>query len=567
MKKIMKKALSLILVLSLAIVPMTAMAAVGDTVPMDENLVNLIAPTSEQTVGAGETVYYNYQNFYGQCAGYDLTVKGAAGFDVSVATVDYLNGIVVASVESDENTGVVETNVSVGFSAMTVFGITNNTTSAQTYDVSLVEELGSGNNPAPLVFGETTVETGGMYGYTYSYDVAQDGQFTLAVADGNEDGWKYNIYINGNQAIDQEAWSTDSPVVPTVTIDVAANDELRVWVSTNETDMATYYDVVGDVTFSAYFEADVKVDSNANDGNGYDSLIVDTNDVVQNGTVNTTIYSFEPAETGTYKISAADGMVVSTYIGTSNYVGAVDKAPADFVEVTCTSVGQEFMIGVASSSTWVPTTQVTIEKTAEYIPPVEVQWTIYENETTPQAFDYKGGELEYVNIEDTTVDKAVLGTDGYYHLNSADGKILYVDLDDTALISLSDAAGYYGLKVIKTENGEVTEKISYNEAVLAYYECADAETGLYPLTKDLMDMLQAVGENQGWYAENGQVPVTTEDAWMFACYYEKTSTPATTPVKPAPDTGDSANAVVWAIVMVVAAGAAVVAFESKRRAR
>lgn len=566
MKKIMKKALSLILVLALAIVPMTVMAAEGESIDEPKALASR---DTEVTVPANSTVYFadTYNPMMGDSSVMAMTVKGATGFAVSTSYNPWQGW----KATTNDTEGKVECNnaaFSMGMGGTFYFAIENKTSSSQNYTIKITVPVGVEANQDTLKNGENKANTFGDYnGYFYSYTAPADGELTLSFDP--TAGWLYIVmddeynYLLANGT----EYSDNDPQVPVSVIDVTANETYMVVVNTYDPQGGMNQNPAGTVTFDAYFEADVKADSNANDGNGYDSLVVGTNDVVQNGTVNTTIYTFEPTETGTYKISAVDGMVVSTYIGSSNYVGGVDKAPAASVEVTCTSVGQSFMIGVASSDAWVPTTQVTIEKTAEYIPPVEVQWTIYENETTPQAFDYKGGELEYVNIEDTTVDKAVLGTDGYYHLNSADGKILYVDLDDTALISLSDAAGYYGLKVIKTENGEVTEKISYNEAVLAYYECADAETGLYPLTKDLMDMLQAVGENQGWYAENGQVPVTTEDAWMFACYYEKTSTPATTPVKPAPDTGDSANMMVWAIVMVVAAGAAVVAFESKRRAR
>ena len=119
----------------------------------------------------------------------------------------------------------------------------------------------------------------------------------------------------------------------------------------------------------------------------------------------------------------------------------------------------------------------------------------------------------------TKVDTAVLGEDGYYHLNSADGYILYANLSDT-LMSLYTVSQTGQLKgAIRNEDGKVTAIIDYNIAFGEYYECADPETLLYPLTDDLIEMFKEVGDNMGWYGEEGWVGGKYDDAWMFACYY------------------------------------------------
>ena len=119
-------------------------------------------------------------------------------------------------------------------------------------------------------------------------------------------------------------------------------------------------------------------------------------------------------------------------------------------------------------------------------------------------------------------------------------------------MNLVDAMGYGQLNYVVTEDGETVEIIDYNAAFGAYAECADEETGLYPLTEDLMEIYKKVGEYQGWYGEDGWVGGIEEDSWMFACYYLEGEEE---PVEP----GDASNMLVFAILALVAvAGSAIV---------
>jgi hypothetical protein len=249
-------------------------------------------------------------------------------------------------------------------------------------------------------------------------------------------------------------------------------------------------------------------------------------------------------------------------------------------EWNCTDVNQGIYVAVMADTN---VANINIAK-GDLDASDEIPWTVYTNKKAPTAFAFSGdaNKLEYVNTEDAVVDKAVLGKDGYYHLNKEDGEILYVNLNDS-IMSIISMAGYGKVSAVEYDaDDNVVAKYDYTNAVLEYAECVDANTSLYPLTEDLITIYQEVGKANTWYGENGWIGGTAEDAWMFACYYVKGQTTSTTPApeqnsgvaggsttaKPSsPSTGDNANVAVWAIAMVVAAGAAYVVAESKKRAR
>jgi hypothetical protein len=164
--------------------------------------------------------------------------------------------------------------------------------------------------------------------------------------------------------------------------------------------------------------------------------------------------------------------------------------------------------------------EVAISVTMEEIVIDEIPVENYENKAELNPFTFQGDsdELLYVDTFDSVLDIAVLGKDGFYHLNSATGPILYVDLDDV-LMSLADATNYGQLKDVIYDGNVAILKVDYNEAFIAYMDNADPDTMLYPLTEDLITIYKNVGKYQGWYGEDGWVGGELDDAWMFACYY------------------------------------------------
>ncbi len=230
-----------------------------------------------------------------------------------------------------------------------------------------------------------------------------------------------------------------------------------------------------------------------------------------------TLFGFMPEETGVYTFTLAEGT-----IGIVSYNGmwvtiqpGAETITETSVSWECTGVGQEIWLAVTTEG---KSANITVTSEASQV--VEIEKITYVNKTTPVAFTYPGAaeDLKKVSTTNSAVDTAVLGEDGYYHLNSADGYILYANLSDTQM-SLYGASQYGQLKGAVYNDGELVSITDYNEAFLQYYECADAATLLYPLTDDLIEMFKEVGANMGWYGEEGWVGGKYDDAWMYACYY------------------------------------------------
>ena len=231
-----------------------------------------------------------------------------------------------------------------------------------------------------------------------------------------------------------------------------------------------------------------------------------------------TLFGFMPDETGEYTFEVADGTIgiVSYNAMWVTVQPGADTVTEKSVSWSCTGVGQEIWLAVKTGT---ETANVTV--TAEESQVVVIEKIPYVNKTTPVPFEYSGNvdDLKNVNIMNSTVDTAVLGNDGYYHLNSADGYILYANLSDPQM-NLYTASTYGQLKgAVYNDEGQLVSITDYNEAFLQYYECADSVSFLYPLTDDLIEMFKEVGANMGWYGAEGWVGGKLDDAWMFACYY------------------------------------------------
>ena len=244
-----------------------------------------------------------------------------------------------------------------------------------------------------------------------------------------------------------------------------------------------------------------------------DSLVVGRNNVTLDTTYPYTLYEFSPSQTGIYQIRAAQGRVGN--FGTP--FNPVDNTPdkTNTVIWTCTSVGQSVMVGFTGPKA----TTCTIIRTGDYVPPVEVPWTYYEN---TYDFSYEldaDAETADIDLTDGGEHTAVLGQDGFYHYGSAEGPLMVADLSAIE-INLADAYVNGGLRAwLQDENHETISKVDYNEAMNQYLLA-----GLVPVTQELATMLWEVGQANGWWIANGMifgevVPEDTSIAWMQLCAY------------------------------------------------
>lgn len=364
---------------------------------------------------------------------------------------------------------------------------------------------------APAVFaaenvsGTVEVASGKTY-TTETWTADADGVLTVSLSSDN--GLGYKVFLNDEQqALGWQGFclSTDVEVV------VETGDKVYL-VLTGKT--TSWGNTDSTITYAFAFNS-----GTANSEYEYADGITEVGTYAYEMIANTdmTVVEFCPTEAGTYKIEATAeiAQVGSTYVTTM----WADAEKAASLEWTCSSVGQSVIIGFASDVT------LTVSKTGEASTEPAYETIVYENVATPVSFDHSVYEnLTYVNVSDGIVDTAVAGDDGYYHLNSADGAILYVSFagSNTSTVGLSGAWGYGAVKYVEYVDGEIASVTDYQDALGAYM-LAQNVNGVYtygnsyhPLTIDLITMLKNIGANNDWYGEEGWVGAS-EDAWMFSC--------------------------------------------------
>lgn len=256
-----------------------------------------------------------------------------------------------------------------------------------------------------------------------------------------------------------------------------------------------------------------------------------------------TIVTFTPETTGYYTISVDGNAVIGYYGGGSWHIAnsadvehgtsfewicqESSEVESDtildenysYVDIVRTNDGQSAMIGIISDS---ETVSLTITKTGEYTA-VEIPLLTYENKAELKQFHlcdcFTLGDYVDVYGDDHT---AVLGNDGFYHLDSADGPALLIDMDYLAVLSNALNEGRGIMYAYTTDENGNAVKYDIANAVKAYEAVCDGN-GYYPLTEDLIFFYEvyAVGSSVPNYVlEDG---FNTQCAWMFACTTAETN--------------------------------------------
>ncbi len=273
-----------------------------------------------------------------------------------------------------------------------------------------------------------------------------------------------------------------------------------------------------------------------------------------------TFFVFAPKEAGIYEVSFTGEIESIGYYGSPYFVNNIDvgqkvegKEKTFQLTVLPGMIGQgetgtaEYVIGIDGSA---GTTEgiLNVMRVAE--PPVEIPTTPYERTHEMQVFTMPQG-AETVNFEMNKAYNLVLDeATGYYHLNSVDGPLVLIRIGEFAdgdmeyMASLHSVIKNEGLtRWYYDENGEVVEKIGFNQCLLEYldhtanengdvvsYTYVDNNTGLYPLTEDLRHIMLEVGAHKGWYDSESpsylfydelgnKQEVDPEYAWLFICCY------------------------------------------------
>lgn len=298
------------------------------------------------------------------------------------------------------------------------------------------------------------------------------------------------------------------------------------------------------LSISAYSEA-------VGDHKSYDAHFISAGSTyVPLDTTDRTYVLFMPAESGLYLFSVMDSNAAIGYYGSQHFVQqqSIVEHAADGSFTVNISNG---MIGTGETGTSILVLGldaadgtdciVTIERIGDPELTIEdLPWDIYQTTAALSAFTLPDSvtvcDFDLTAASDTY--NLVKGTDGLYHVNTADGPVVYARLGCTsayldsieAVLERSGISRYY-----YDENGTCVSKESYTECLLEYLQYMDEVSGLYPLTDDLIFIFQSRGEYVGWWDKNSAsylfkdangnpVPgINADIAWMFLLCYGETN--------------------------------------------
>lgn len=257
-------------------------------------------------------------------------------------------------------------------------------------------------------------------------------------------------------------------------------------------------------------------------------------------------FLFAPREAATYKVSVDNNEYVIGNYGSPFFVQSASVA--EMTDNTFTISVSESMIGEGETGTAVYVIGVdggkeagmcvlTIENIGE--PEYSVAdepWTTYVTTHILAPFTLKldaGEKLTFVDIKGSTADNQVVFNemDGFYHFSKADGPVVYVDFGKTSprisLQTVIQGEGPVGgapiRKYFYDDNGEFVKKEDYTDILVGYFQNMDKELCVYPLTKDLVYIMQN-GCEGWWDAESPDYifeGCNPEIGWMFALCYVK----------------------------------------------
>ena len=273
-----------------------------------------------------------------------------------------------------------------------------------------------------------------------------------------------------------------------------------------------------------------------------------------------TYFIFVPAKDGVYKFSTDNAELTIGYFGSTYFVQAENLSElaedgSFSIDVAPGSINQEGGAGTVSYVLGVDSAEaaecvITIERTGEHVITYdELPWDIYQKTVELEEYTLPEG-VNLIDFDVTastdTYNLVFNEADGFYHMDTVDGPLVYVKLgvSSTYMDSFQTVLDNSGLtRYFFDENGEFISKESYTECMLEYIQYMDENAGVYPLTEDLKYIIQQRGEYVGWWEEgagmfifydknaNPIVGLNKDIAWLFACCYADSVPEATDPTE------------------------------------
>lgn len=255
-------------------------------------------------------------------------------------------------------------------------------------------------------------------------------------------------------------------------------------------------------------------------------------------------FLFIPTKAGTYKFSTVDSDVQIGYYGAPHFVQ--EYSAAEVVDSAFTVSVSEGMIGTGDTGTTIlvigvdanadtESCIIAIERTGDPERTISDEpWTEYQTTAVLSPYTLTLGDgqsLTYVDITGKTESYNIVlnETDGFYHFGTADGPIVLMNLGkDAPNVSLQKVIQGDGSlggapirKYFYDESGEFVKKEDYTEILVGYFNNMDPDYGVYPLTSDLVYIIQ--NACSGWWDSASPDYIfndcNPELGWMFALCY------------------------------------------------
>ena len=253
-----------------------------------------------------------------------------------------------------------------------------------------------------------------------------------------------------------------------------------------------------------------------------------------------TYFLFTPDQAGNYEFGVEGDVAAIGYYGAPHFVqsvSAVDVVDNKVqISISASGLGGTLVIGLDSNGA--EKGVLTAERIGDAIKTIaDEPWHTYM--TTAQLSPYTlpaGAALKDFDLtaETGTYNLVLNETDGFYHLDSADGPLVLVrlvgELEYMATYkTVLDRTGV--VKYFYDESGNFIRKENYSDCLLEYIPNADEAAGVYPLTEDLKYIIQQSGDHSGWWDFNGpgyifldeggnkEANINPEIAWLFMCCY------------------------------------------------
>ncbi len=246
-------------------------------------------------------------------------------------------------------------------------------------------------------------------------------------------------------------------------------------------------------------------------------LVVGVNELTLSNSAPYNAYHFAPTDVGIYTLSVSDGAQIGS---AGNYWVTIPSEFGTSVEFTCKDVGQGTYVVIPSEYGSVT---LTIEKTGDV--EVSVSAIAWVNKHTPSSSNVYKGSLTAADI--LNPHTAVVGSDGYYHLDGATGALLYVKMNDSKFNIITATAavvagGAGGAQKLSGEYDGV--KYDFKSAMKEYADVMGTGS-YYPMTEDLYAFLSSYCYGGGqWTVEGNDWVLPSEydydTAWMVLCAYD-----------------------------------------------